>query len=157
MYQVNNLLVSALYLQRSTQIVDCNVEAVTCDHTFSFVGLFVHKDFLGIIGGRPGHSLYFIGFQDNKLIHLDPHLMQDIVDTSSREFPVQSYHCVYPRKCSFSSMDPSCALGFYCRTRDDFEGFLESVQPYLLPPGLEQSYPMFVVNEGTRSEHLRSV
>ena len=129
----------------------------TCDHTFSFVGLFVHKDFLGIIGGRPGHSLYFIGFQDNKLIHLDPHLMQDTVDTSSREFPVQSYHCVYPRKCSFSSMDPSCALGFYCRTRDDFEGFLESVQPYLLPPGLEQSYPMFVVNEGTRSEHLRTV
>ena len=31
---------------------------------------------VGIIGGRPKHSLYFVGFQEENLIHLDPHLVQ---------------------------------------------------------------------------------
>ena len=35
---------------------------------------------VGIIGGRPKHSLYFVGFQEENLIHLDPHLVQVKLD-----------------------------------------------------------------------------
>ena len=37
---------------------------------------------VGIIGGRPKHSLYFVGFQEDNLIHLDPHLVQQNVNVS---------------------------------------------------------------------------
>lgn len=118
-------------------------------------GLFLLESFLGIIGGKPKHSLYFVGFQDNKLIHLDPHLMQDTVDTCRPDFPRQSYHCGCPRKLSFSSMDPSCALGFYCHKREDFDQLMKTLPAYLMPPANGRSYPLFTIDEGSRSSHLK--
>lgn len=128
---------------------------VSQQHCFThFTALFASENFLGIIGGTPKHSLYFVGFQEDKLIYLDPHLMQDTVDVGHREFPVHSYHCVYPRKVSFTSVDPSCALGFYCRTREDFERFTNTVQAYILPPSTETTYPIFVIMNGSRADQF---
>jgi len=31
---------------------------------------------------------------------------------------------MFPRKLSFSKMDPSCAIGFYCRTRSELDELL---------------------------------
>lgn len=42
----------------------------------SLKALLADASCVGIIGGRPKHSLYFLGFQDDNLIHLDPHLVQ---------------------------------------------------------------------------------
>ncbi|CRL06161.1 CLUMA_CG019107, isoform A [Clunio marinus] len=124
---------------------------------------------IGIIGGRPKHSLFFVGYQDDKLIHLDPHYCQDMVNVNIENFSLSSFHCKSPRKMKISKMDPSCCLGFYISSRNDYDRFQSSVQPYLLPIknyadrlnnqqqncivpqksyGLEYNYPMFVFSAG---------
>lgn len=123
---------------------------------------------IGIIGGRPKHSLYFVGYQEDKLIHLDPHYCQDMVDVNQENFGVSSFHCKSPRKMKLSKMDPSCCIGFYCATKKDFFKFVDNVKPFLLPvkqsmsssfpssTGLNQfneiTYPMFVFCRGKSSE-----
>lgn len=102
---------------------------------------------IGIIGGRPKHSLYFVGFQDDKLIHLDPHYCQEVVNVWEPNFPLSSFHCRSPRKMNLSRLDPSCCIGFYCSTRDDFYKFMQNVQQFLVPSH-EAEYPMFVFCEG---------
>lgn len=105
---------------------------------------------IGIIGGRPKHSLYFVGFQgkftsgkigqlhnyycwnfclEDKLIHLDPHYCQEMVDVNQENFSAHSFHCKSPRKLKLSKLDPSCCIGFYCATKADFDNFVASVQP----------------------------
>ncbi|XP_071445101.1 cysteine protease ATG4D isoform X2 [Hetaerina americana] len=109
---------------------------------------------IGIIGGRPKHSLYFIGFQDDKLIHLDPHYCQEVVDVWEAGFPLHSFHCRSPRKMTLSRMDPSCCLGFYCRTREEFNRFVKNVKPFLVPPHQKGEYPMFVFCDGRSKDAL---
>lgn len=73
---------------------------------------------VGIMGGRKRHSLYFTGFQGNKLIHYDPHTCQTALKIN-KDFSAETYVCMKPRKMSFSKMDPSCTFGFYLKSADD--------------------------------------
>lgn len=41
------------------------------------------KNSLGIIGGRPNHALYLIGFMEDDMIYLDPHSTQQYIDFDS--------------------------------------------------------------------------
>jgi len=111
--------------------------------------LFSIKECIGIIGGRPKHSLYFVGFQDDKLIHLDPHYCQEVVDVwASEDFSLTTFHCRSPRKLPISKIDPSCCIGFYCRTKEDFLNLIETVQPVVVPPNGVSDYPIFTFCDG---------
>ncbi|XP_023233737.1 cysteine protease ATG4C-like isoform X1 [Centruroides sculpturatus] len=103
---------------------------------------------IGIIGGRPRHSLYFIGWQDDKLIYLDPHYCQEVVDFCITDFPLQSFHCTAPRKMTCTRMDPSCTIGFYCKTKKDFLNFTRAINQILAPYKQKGDYPIFTVQEG---------
>lgn len=114
--------------------------------------LFSLKQCIGIIGGRPKHSLYFVGYQDDKLIHLDPHYCQEVVDVWAPEFSLNSFHCRSPRKIHISKIDPSCCIGFYCATKEDFFNLIDTTQPLVVPPGksggCNTEYPMFIFIDG---------
>lgn len=87
--------------------------------------------FVGIAGGRPNSSLYFIGLQGDDLIYLDPHFSRPALETkplnsyTKEEF--NTYHCTMPRRIHISHLDPSMLLGFYCRTQQDFDLFNEQI------------------------------
>eukprot|EP00668_Euglena_longa_P011489 GGOE01013895.1.p2 GENE.GGOE01013895.1~~GGOE01013895.1.p2 ORF type:complete len:384 (-),score=119.61 GGOE01013895.1:410-1531(-) len=85
--------------------------------------------FLGVVGGRPQSSLYFVGYvgddHHSRLMYLDPHVavqpallqveMGSVVNglSSLREERIETMDP--------GLLDPSLLLGFYCRTRRDFE------------------------------------
>jgi len=103
---------------------------------------------VGIIGGKPKHSLYFVGWHCECLIYLDPHYCQDFVDTSKSDFSIRSFHCLMPKLLAFADMDPSCIVGFLIRNSMEFEQFMtesDSLLRIRSPKG--RLYPLFSVME----------
>lgn len=116
-------------------------------------GMLSHPNCIGVIGGRPRHSLFFLGWQGEKVIYLDPHYVQEAVDVGTQDFPLESFHCSWPRKMSFFKMDPSCTIGFYCKTEDEFEQFVKDVKLLAVPMESRHEYPVFLVSEGSCAAH----
>ncbi|XP_044158024.1 LOW QUALITY PROTEIN: cysteine protease ATG4C [Bufo gargarizans] len=115
---------------------------------FAFVkGILSLEYCLGIIGGRPKQSYYFVGFQDDSLIYMDPHYCQSFVDVSIKDFPLESFHCPSPKKMPFKKMDPSCTIGFYCRNAWDFERVVDELTK-VLKSSSKLNYPLFTFVNG---------
>ncbi|XP_062867225.1 cysteine protease ATG4A isoform X2 [Trichomycterus rosablanca] len=88
----------------------------------------------GVLGGKPNLAYYFIGFIDDELIYLDPHTTQSAVDSETGcIIDDQSYHCQRsPHRMKITSLDPSVALGFFCKSEEDFNSWCNQVQQEIL-------------------------
>lgn len=89
--------------------------------------LFQMPSFMGFVGGRPKHAVYFIGCVENTLVHLDPHICQKYVELDGKESEEhwETFHCKTIFSMSFKDMDSSCALGFLLKSPHELEEFVD--------------------------------
>lgn len=101
---------------------------------------------LGVIGGKPNSAHYFIGYVGEELIYLDPHTTQPAVELTDLCFiPDESFHCQHPPcRMSIGELDPSIAVGFFCKTEEDFNDWCQQVRKLSLLGG---ALPMFELVE----------
>ncbi|KAL8654698.1 MAG: hypothetical protein Q9210_001344 [Variospora velana] len=87
---------------------------------------------VGIAGGRPSSSHYFVGVQGDNFFFLDPHQPRtalpwrvNVTDYSNED--VDSCHTRRLRRLPIHDMDPSMLIGFLIRDRDDWDLWRRSV------------------------------
>lgn len=92
---------------------------------------FAFPQSVGIVGGKKGHSVYFVGAQPGRLHLLDPHEVQAAAEPDE-SFPtatfLRSVHSSKPLVMNMASIDPSLALGFLCLDRADYLDFCDRVR-----------------------------
>lgn len=88
---------------------------------------------VGIAGGRPSSSHYFIGSQGKWLFYLDPHhprlalpYREDPNDYTAEE--LDSCHTRRLRHLHVEDMDPSMLIGFLIKDEDDWDLWKSSVK-----------------------------
>lgn len=102
---------------------------------------------VGIVGGKPNKSLYFFAFQDEHVFYLDPHYVHSTVKPLDSHGSIHdSYKVRFPQKMKFLDLDPSLALGFFLRTRADFEAFCQAHHSFAIQTQDDpSSEPIFTI------------
>ncbi|KAF9427439.1 Cysteine protease atg4b [Entomortierella beljakovae] len=104
--------------------------------------LFKMPQFLGIAGGRPGRSLYFVSCQGEELYYFDPHFVKPRVTTEEVEScPAPSFHCTVVRSMGINELDPSMLLGFLIESPGDLIDLMKK----LVGPDMNKSYPLLTI------------
>ncbi|PVU89724.1 hypothetical protein BB561_005188 [Smittium simulii] len=86
---------------------------------------------VGIVGGKPSSALYFVGFDKNDLIYLDPHYNRPAIERKEIEKyskdDIISYRCTEPRKINLNRIDPCMFIGFYIHDVHELVDFYSRV------------------------------
>ena len=73
--------------------------------------------------------MYFVGFQGNSLLFLDPHLVQPACSSGQDLVnKLSTYRCGSPKLLPVSSAESSVSVGLYFRTRKEFLEFEEKLK-----------------------------
>lgn len=82
---------------------------------------------VGIAGGRPSASHYFIGHQGDQFFYLDPHSTRTMLSPQPSAADVETCHTRRVRRLSIAEMDPSMLIGFLIRSKEEFEEWRKTV------------------------------
>lgn len=83
---------------------------------------------VGIAGGRPASSHYFIGHQGGQsFFYLDPHSTRSALPLDPSPEDIASCHTRRVRKLDIAELDPSMLLGFLVRSQEEFEEWRKAV------------------------------
>ncbi|KAF7191507.1 putative cysteine protease atg4 [Pseudocercospora fuligena] len=82
---------------------------------------------VGIAGGRPSSSHYFVGHQGDNFFYLDPHTTRPMLSPQPSAEDVDTCHTRRVRRLPLAEMDPSMLLGFLVRSKEDFEEWRKAV------------------------------
>jgi len=71
-------------------------------------------------------------FKKNNIIYLDPHKVQSALkpDVPIDSNTYQTYKCKVPQMIPMQSLDPSIAIGIFCRTKVEFFEFVADQQAF---------------------------
>ncbi|KAI5207217.1 hypothetical protein AUEXF2481DRAFT_43367 [Aureobasidium subglaciale EXF-2481] len=83
---------------------------------------------VGIAGGRPASSHYFIGTQADHLFYLDPHTTRPLLPSSPSEADIATCHTRRLHLIPLEGMDPSMLLGFLIRDEVDWNNWKAAIQ-----------------------------
>ncbi|KHJ33782.1 putative cysteine protease atg4 [Erysiphe necator] len=90
---------------------------------------------IGIAGGHPSSSHYFVAVQDYYFFYLDPHntqpalnMMDDMNNYSQEE--IESCHTRRLRRAHIKEMDPSMLIAFLIRSEKDWMDWRKNIQEF---------------------------
>jgi len=82
---------------------------------------------VGIAGGRPSSSHYFIGHQGDNFFYLDPHSTRSTLPAQPSAEDVETCHTRRVRRLRITEMDPSMLLGFLIHSKEEFDEWRKAV------------------------------
>ncbi|OQD88651.1 hypothetical protein PENANT_c003G08802 [Penicillium antarcticum] len=87
---------------------------------------------VGVAGGRPSSSHYFVGAQDSHLFFLDPHSTRLATPYRPNELytpeELDSYYTTRLRRIHIKDMDPSMLIGFLIKDEDDWADWKKQIE-----------------------------
>ena len=112
------------------------VDEMNPKYIYSLTAMFKLPQSIGMIGGKPHTSLYFVGAQDDSLHYLDPHRVQETVSTVDDCFSLNTWMIPEMRWIKCKDLDPSLGLGFLILSERDFRNFKKTIKKLfnVLPP-----------------------
>ncbi|KAG0043859.1 Cysteine protease atg4b [Gryganskiella cystojenkinii] len=117
------------------------LEKLTQKYISNLKKLFQLPQFLGIAGGRPGRSLYFVANQGSELFYFDPHFVKTRATPDElNQCPASSYHCQSVRTMEMLELDPSMMLGFLISSFTDLIDLSTR-----LKQEMEKAYPLLTL------------
>jgi len=78
----------------------------------------------GIIGGRPKSALYFVGYQGDSLVFLDPHYVQK---TCGSDWTSPTYTCSRANLLRLRDAESSMSVAFYVESLGSYESLCTAI------------------------------